>query len=117
MMPMEEEQKYSKLSGKIISTRSKTYRDWKEEYTRIVSAPYVSGDRATEENIKSRMLSRDLPGPETKLAITRSSSDKVKASNQPEMIAGMIIGSVMTKNTFSGVAAMDLGASPAGRWP
>ena len=27
------------------------------------------------------------PGPETKLAITRSSSDKVKASNQPEMIA------------------------------
>ncbi len=55
----EEEQKYSKLSGKIISTRSKTYRDWKEEYTRMVSAPYVSGDRATEENIKSLESIRD----------------------------------------------------------
>lgn len=49
----EAEQKYSKLAGKIISTRSKTYRDWKKEYMRILSAPNVSGDRATEANIKT----------------------------------------------------------------
>lgn len=49
----EAEQKYSKLAGKIISTRSRTYRDWKKEYTRILSAPNVSGDRATEANIKT----------------------------------------------------------------
>lgn len=55
----EEEQKYSKLSGKIISTKSRTYKDWKEEYTRIIQAPYVSGDRATEENIKSLEGIRD----------------------------------------------------------
>lgn len=44
------------------------------------------------------------PGPETKLAITRSSSDRVNASIQPEISAGAIIGKVMTKNTFSGGA-------------
>ena len=39
------------------------------------------------------------PGPEVKLAMTRSSSDRVKASSQPETIAGAMIGSVMSKST------------------
>ena len=51
------------------------------------------------------------PGPETKLAITRSSSDSVKASSQPEITAGIIIGSVMTKKTFSGAAPRSIAAS------
>ena len=34
----------------------------------------------------------DEPGPETKLAITRSSSERVKASSQPETSAGAMIG-------------------------
>lgn len=51
------------------------------------------------------------PGPETKLAITRSSSDRVNASIQPEISAGAIIGKVMTKNTFSGGAPRSIAAS------
>lgn len=42
-------------------------------------------------------------GLEIKLVIIRLLSDKVKVSNQLEMIVGMIIGSVMMKNIFSGV--------------
>ena len=34
----------------------------------------------------------EAPGPDTKLAMTRSSRDKVKDSNQPETSAGAIIG-------------------------
>ncbi|MNF05628.1 hypothetical protein D3C80_2054040 [compost metagenome] len=51
------------------------------------------------------------PGPATKLAITRSSSDRVNASIQPATSAGAIIGSVITKNTFSGVAPRSIAAS------
>tara|TARA_B110000977_G_C11039647_1_gene478373 strand:- start:210 stop:434 length:225 start_codon:yes stop_codon:yes gene_type:complete len=42
-------------------------------------------------------------GPDTKLAITKSSKDKVKANNQPEMGAGQIMGKVIKKNTFQGL--------------
>ncbi len=52
-----------------------------------------------------------LPGPEVKLEITRSSHDSVKASSQPDRIAGKIIGSVMTKNTFTGLAPRSMAAS------
>ncbi len=51
------------------------------------------------------------PGPETKLAITRSSSDSVKLSSQPEISAGAMIGSVMSKNTRAGVAPRSCAAS------
>ena len=44
-------------------------------------------------------------GPAVKLAITRSSSDRVKASSQPATSAGAISGRVMTKNTFAGPRA------------
>ena len=43
-----------------------------------------------------------LPGPDTKLAITRSSSDSVKASSQPAIIAGAINGKVMSKTMRRG---------------
>src|SRR3546814_11817431 len=54
-------------------------------------------------------------GPETKLAITRSSSDKVKASSQPEISAGAMIGRVMTKNTLSRLAPRSIAASSSAR--
>src|SRR5271165_7494355 len=52
-----------------------------------------------------------LPGPEVKLEITKSSHDSVKASSQPDKIAGKIIGKVMTKNTFNGCAPRSIAAS------
>src|SRR5258706_1250246 len=42
------------------------------------------------------------PGPEVKLAITRSSSDRVKASIQPAATAGAMFGRVMAKNVRQG---------------
>ncbi len=37
------------------------------------------------------------PGPETKLAMTRSSSESVKASSQPDSSAGAISGRVIRR--------------------
>ena len=51
------------------------------------------------------------PGPATKLVITRSSSDSVNASSQPEISAGAMIGSVITKNTLAGRAPRSIAAS------
>ncbi len=51
------------------------------------------------------------PGPDTKLAITKSSKDRVKASNQPDIKAGAIIGKVTKKNTFQGGAPKSCAAS------
>src|SRR5258707_12344515 len=42
------------------------------------------------------------PGPVVKLATTRSSSDKVKASIQPEASAGAMSGKVTVKKVFTG---------------
>src|SRR6516162_7052757 len=42
------------------------------------------------------------PGPVVKLATTRSSSESVKASIQPEARAGAIIGSVTVRNDLNG---------------
>ena len=53
--------------------------------------------RRTLENITIGKV--DDPGPETKLAITKSSNDKVKANNQPDTNAGAIAGRVISKNT------------------
>src|SRR5690606_26693174 len=55
------------------------------------------------------------PGPEVKLAITRSSSDRVKASIQPDTIAGMITGSVTWKKVLVGVAPRSIAASSSDR--
>ena len=45
------------------------------------------------------------PGPATNCDTTTSSQDSVKASSQPDRIAGMISGSVMRKKTFAGLRA------------
>ena len=51
------------------------------------------------------------PGPEVKLAITRSSSDIVNDNNQPETIAGSIIGKVIKRNVRNGVQPKSSAAS------
>ncbi len=51
------------------------------------------------------------PGPVTKLVITRSSQESVKASSQPARIAGRMIGSVIRKNTLAGRAPRSIAAS------
>jgi len=52
--------------------------------------------RRTDENTFIGKVVED--GPDTKLAITRSSSDKVKASSQPDISAGAMIGKVTRRN-------------------
>src|SRR5947209_11146358 len=51
------------------------------------------------------------PGPVTKLAITRSSSESAKASIQPEATAGKISGKVIEKNVRSGGQPRSIAAS------
>ena len=54
-------------------------------------------------------------GPATKLAITTSSSDRVKASSQPDNSAGAMIGKVIRKNTLSRLAPRSIAASSSER--
>ena len=54
-------------------------------------------------------------GPETKLAMTRSSKDKVKASNQPDSMAGAISGRMMSKVTPMGRQPKSMAASSKAR--
>src|SRR5882762_5092099 len=55
------------------------------------------------------------PGPATKLEITRSSSDRVKHSSQLEMIAGAMIGSVISRKASAGPAPRSMAASSSER--
>src|SRR3984885_4242667 len=55
------------------------------------------------------------PGPETKLEITRSSSDRVKLNNQLERIAGMRIGSVISRKARAGQEPRSIAASSKDR--
>src|SRR5690606_33505053 len=51
------------------------------------------------------------PGPATKLASTRSSSDRAKDIMAPAARDGAIIGMVIRKNTFNGLAPRSMAAS------
>src|SRR5690606_28273949 len=51
------------------------------------------------------------PGPETKLASTKSSSDRAKDIMAPAASDGAIIGMVIRKNTFHGLAPRSMAAS------
>ena len=51
------------------------------------------------------------PGPEVKLAITRSSSDMVNANSQPDTIAGKMIGNVINIKVRKGVQPKSSAAS------
>src|SRR5690554_5478168 len=67
-----------------------------------VANALISGDtpiRTDENTTIGEVVAR---GPDTKQTITRSSSAKVTASNQPDTNAGAITGRVITKNVISG---------------
>src|SRR3569623_3050227 len=55
------------------------------------------------------------PGPVVKLAITRSSSDSVKASIQPATIAGAISGKVTATHARTGLQPRSIAASSSER--
>ena len=79
--------------------------------TKIVETAFISGvtpSRTIEYIFIGRVVD---PGPEVKLAITRSSSDRVKDKSQPEITAGRIIGSVIRINVLSGVHPRSSAAS------
>merc|ERR1711991_286604 len=77
----------------------------------IVDKALISGEtpRRTAEKILIGRVVED--GPEAKLAITRSSSDKVNASNQPEITAGAMIGRVTSRNACQAVQPRSSAAS------
>ena len=59
--------------------------------TKIVETAFISGVTPSL-TIEYIFIGRVVePGPEVKLAITRSSSDRVKDKSQPEITAGRII--------------------------
>jgi hypothetical protein len=51
------------------------------------------------------------PGPDVKLAITRSSRDRVNDNSHPEMTAGRMIGSVINIKVLNGVQPKSSAAS------
>src|SRR5690606_3293331 len=69
----------------------------------MVASALTSGETPSLTLEKITIGKVDAPGPDTKLAITRSSSESVNASSQPEISAGAIMGSVMSKKTRTGV--------------
>src|SRR5690554_1131408 len=77
----------------------------------MVANALISGDTPIRTDENTTIGKVVAPGPDTKLAITRSSSDKVNASNQPDTNAGAITGSVITKKVFSGVQPRSMAAS------
>ena len=56
------------------------------------------------------------PAPDVKLAITKSSSDRVNASSHPESIAGEIMGRVISTNTLKGRPPRSMAASSSERF-
>ena len=81
----------------------------------IVASALTSGltPRRTLEKITIGKV--DDPGPDTKLATTRSSKLSVKANNQPDTIAGAIAGNVISKKTRAGFAPRSRAASSMDR--
>ena len=51
------------------------------------------------------------PAPDVKLAITKSSSDRVKANSQPDSIDGVMSGKVMSNATCMGLPPRSIAAS------
>ena len=79
--------------------------------TKIVETAFISGVTPSL-TIEYIFIGRVVdPGPEVKLAITRSSSDRVKDKSQPEITAGRIIGSVIRVNVLNGVPPKSSAAS------
>ena len=70
----------------------------------MVASALISGRRPSLMREKIKIGRVFAPGPVTKLAMTRSSRDNVKASNQPEIKAGVSCGMVMAVKTLNGFA-------------
>ena len=88
------------------------------EITPIVTSPIIMVESALISGVTPRrtalkiLMGRVVElGPDVKDAITRSSSDSVNASNQPEMTAGMMIGKVTLQNASKGVQPKSSAAS------
>src|SRR5687767_3957455 len=77
----------------------------------IVVMALISGVTPSRTFAKISIGKVVAPGPETKLEMTRSSSDNVKANNQPETSAGSNIGTVMSKKTATGRPPRSMAAS------
>ena len=79
--------------------------------TNIVETAFISGVTPSL-TIEYIFIGRVVdPGPDVKLAMTKSSSDKVKDSNQPAITAGRIIGRVININVLKGVHPKSSAAS------
>ena len=79
--------------------------------TMIDASALISGLTPSRTFEKITIGSVLEPGPDTKLAITRSSSEMVKASSQPETSAGAMIGKVITRKILAGRAPRSIAAS------
>ena len=77
----------------------------------IVANAFMSGLRPRRIREKIRIGNVLAPGPVTKLAITKSSSERVKANNQPDNIPGARRGSVIAFITLNGLAPKSEAAS------
>ncbi len=82
---------------------------------KIVASAFISGDIPNRRLEKTIIGSVVAPGPATKLAITTSSRDRANDKSHPRTMLGKIIGSVITKNTFSGDAPRSSAASSIDR--
>ena len=78
---------------------------------KIVAKALMSGDTPNLTFEKINMGKVVAPGPETKLDMTRSSRESVNARSHPEIIAGKIIGSVISQITLTGFAPRSIAAA------
>ena len=72
---------------------------------RMVAMALISGVTPRRTDEKMRIGRVVEPGPDRKLAITRSSSDRVKLSSQPATMAGAIFSAISSIGTFQGMMA------------
>ena len=77
----------------------------------IVASALISGVTPSFTLEKITMGRVLAPAPAVKLEITRSSSDRVKASNQPAAMAGKISGRVISRVTAKGRPPRSIAAS------
>ena len=77
----------------------------------IVESALISGLTPSLTDEKIFIGKVVAAGPEVNEAITRSSSESVKAKSQPEIIAGAMMGSVISRNASKAVAPRSIAAS------
>ena len=74
----------------------------------MVHNALISGVTAVFSCVYTLIGSVDKRGPFTKILITTSSMDMANASNEPEITAGIINGSVISRNARKGPAPRSL---------